>query len=149
MAQSNLSKKLLIKPGYRVVILNAPPDYSTQLDELPDGVTLAQHAEGHADVVHLFAANKAEVDQWGPTAINTVKPGGILWISYRKSVPKGEARTLHRDVGWETIYQAGWEGVSLIAVDDTWAAMRFRPSAEVKSSSSRRAKMADAMKKEE
>ncbi|MFN8496145.1 MAG: hypothetical protein U0350_51610 [Caldilineaceae bacterium] len=68
------------------------------------------------------------MDQWGPTAINMVKPGGVLWISYRKSAPKGEARTLHCDVGWETLYPAGWEGVSLIAIDGTWAAMRFRPA---------------------
>jgi hypothetical protein len=147
MAQSGLPKKLLIKPGYKVALLNAPPAYSAQLGELPDGVTLAQDTEGQPyDVVHLFAYTKAAVDQYGLAAIHAVKPGGVLWISYRKSVPKGEVRSVHRDVGWETIYQAGWEGVSLIAIDEVWAAMRFRPSAEIKSTSAGRAKRADTLK---
>ncbi|MFN8491319.1 MAG: hypothetical protein U0350_27220 [Caldilineaceae bacterium] len=63
MAQSGLSKKLLIKPGCRVVILNAPPDYIAPLGELPDGVILSHHAEGYADVVHLFAYNKWMSDE--------------------------------------------------------------------------------------
>lgn len=149
MAQSSLSKKLLIKPGYNVALLNAPADYIALLGELPDGVTLTQQLVGQYDLVHLFAHTKDQADQLGPAAIKAVKPGGLLWISYRKQVPKGEVRTLHRDVGWEMVYQAGWEGVSLIAIDDVWAALRFRPSGAIKSNSNRRAKLVDTMKKEE
>jgi len=149
MAQSSLSKKLLIKPGYNVALLNAPADYIALLGDLPDDVTLAQQIEGQYDVVQLFAATKDQVDQLGPAAIKAVKPGGLLWIAYRKQVPKGEVRTIHRDVGWEMVYQAGWEGVSLIAIDDVWAAMRFRPSAAIKSTSNRRATLVDTMNKEE
>jgi len=149
MAQNSLPKKLLIKPGYSIAVLNAPEGYAAVLGDLPDGVTLAQQLAGQYDVVHLFAYTKENVDQFGPAAIKAVKPGGLLWISYRKQVPKGEVRSIHRDVGWETVYQAGWEGVSLIAIDDLWAAMRFRPSAEIKSTSNRRARTSAAMQNEE
>ncbi|CAN5656443.1 hypothetical protein BH10CHL1_BH10CHL1_26570 [soil metagenome] len=125
MAPSGLPKKLLIKQAYKVVILNAPSAYIPQLGELPTGVSLACSIEGQYDVVQLFAYQKADVDQYGPAVLKAVKPGGILWVSYRKSVPKGETRTIHRDAGWEAIVQAGWEGVSLIAIDDVWSAMRF------------------------
>lgn len=149
MAQSSLSKKLLIKPGYRVALVNAPAEYETWLGELPASVTLTRTLDGQYDMVHMFAYTKADVDRYGPTAIGAVKPGGLLWLSYRKQVPKGEERSVHRDVGWETVYQAGWEGVTLVAIDEVWAAIRFRPSVEVKSSSPRRAKMAEAMGSQE
>jgi predicted CoA-binding protein len=145
MTQSVLAKKLLIKPGYRVALVNAPAEYESWLGELPTGVTLLRTLNGQYDMVHLFAYTKADVNQLALAAIDAVKPGGLLWMSYRKQVPKGEERSVHRDIGWETVYQAGWEGIALIAIDDLWAAMRFRPSVEVKSSSPHRAKMAEAM----
>lgn len=148
MAQSSLSKKLLIKPAAKVAVLNAPPAYTAQLGELPDGVTLADTLDGQYDVVQLFAHQKADVDQQGLAALHAVKPGGIFWISYQKTVPKGEVRTLHRDIGWDTIHQAGWEGIALVSIDEVWAAMRFRPSADIKSTNPGRAKRAGALDKE-
>lgn len=148
MAHSSLPKKLLIKPAAKVAVLNAPPPYATQLGELPEGVTLVQTLDSQADVVLLFAHQKADVDQQGLAALHAVKPSGAFWIAYRKVVPKGEVRSLHRDAGWETIYRAGWEGVTLIAIDELWAAMRFRPSADIQSTNPGRAKRATAQKKE-
>ena len=45
--------------------------------------------------------------------------------------------TLHlgditRDRGWDSFAKEGWRPVSLIAIDDTWSALRFRPLAEVR-----------------
>ena len=36
------------------------------------------------------------------------------------------ATDLSRDHGWEPLKKAGWEGVSLVAVNEAWAAMRFK-----------------------
>lgn len=44
---------------------------------------------------------------------------------------------ISRDAGWDAVHAAGWEGVAMVAIDDTWSAMRFRPSADVKNSSFR------------
>ena len=48
--------------------------------------------------------------------------------------PKGGAKAgtdLNRDVLWQLVGPRGWTGVSLVAIDDTWSAMRFRPSDKV------------------
>lgn len=63
-------------------------------------------------------------------AIASVRPGGLLWISYPKRSAKVET-DMTRDIGWETIDAAGWQGVTQIAIDATWSALRFRPAAEV------------------
>ena len=56
----------------------------------------------------------------------------MLWFSYPKKT--GKIKTdLSRDVGWDSVSKAGWIGVSLISIDDTWSSMRYRPASEVKS----------------
>jgi hypothetical protein len=138
MAETPLVKKLGIKPGYKLLILNAPEGYLTTLGALPEGVEVRTEAKdtvgisGPFDAVQLFAHSKADVDQFAPGAIRAVKSDGLLWISYPKKSSKIKT-DIHRDVGWDAVVKAGFEGVSLISVDDTWSAMRFRPASEVKS----------------
>jgi hypothetical protein len=39
---------------------------------------------------------------------------------------------LTRERGWDGLKELGLEPVAQIAVDDTWSALRFRPSERVK-----------------
>ena len=127
-----LAKKLHLKPGYRVLLLHAPDGYRARLDPLPDGATVAtEAASGEAfDAVHLFVRTKTDLDRDGPAALAAVKPGGLLWISYPKRSSKVET-DLTRDVGWQSVTEAGWQAVAQIAIDETWAATRFKPAVEV------------------
>lgn len=122
MEDAALIKKLLIKPTYRCIVLNSPDGYLPRLGTLP----LEDNLEGKFDFIYLFARNKDEVDEFGPAVVEAIKPEGVLWISY----PKGSSKIksdISRDKGWDTIREKGFQGVSLISVDDTWSAMRFRP----------------------
>jgi hypothetical protein len=123
-----MARKLQIKPGSRLLVLNAPAGYLERLQPLPDGVELA--GAGAADVVQLFVRDRAELERDGLAAVAAVRPGGVLWVSY----PKRSARVatdLTRDVGWDALVAAGWRVVSQVAVDEVWSALRFRPLAEV------------------
>jgi hypothetical protein len=129
-----LVKKLLIKPGRRLAILNAPPDYRAELGPLPDGVTVVDRTDAApaagCDVVQLFVKNLAEVARLTPEAERALTPGGILWICY----PKGSSKVktdLNRDILWEALSSRGLSPVTLVAVNTIWSAMRFRPSDQV------------------
>ncbi|MBL8154114.1 MAG: hypothetical protein JNM70_08015 [Anaerolineae bacterium] len=131
MAETSLVKKLLIKPGNRLLILNAPDGYPALLGELPEGVTIDTAPSSLYDQVQVFAYHKADLDTRAVAAIQSVKPGGILWIMYPKK--SGAIKTdISRDVGWEKVVAAGYEGVTQIAIDATWSALRFRPFSEIK-----------------
>ena len=134
MDQSTI-KKLGIKPGQKVLILNAPQAYVKSLGVLPEGTSITEGKTppgGQFDFVQYFAHSKAEVDQNTQAVVQAVKAGGMLWFAYPKKT--GRIKTdLSRDVGWECVAQAGWIGVSLISIDDTWSSMRYRPASEVKS----------------
>lgn len=132
MAESTLAKKLLIKPGQRIVILNPPPGYLDGLT-LPEGVDLANKAEGAFDLVHLFVSNTEELRSLAPSAIQAVKRDGVFWISYPKQTSRVKT-DITRDRGWEPVKEAGFEPVSMVSIDDVWSALRFRPAELVKRS---------------
>jgi hypothetical protein len=119
-----LAKKLLIKPNQRVRLVNASSGYLDSLQPLPDGAAVSTAKTGN-DVVQLFAKDQADLRKHLKTALAALEDGGILWISFPKGTSKIQT-DLTRDHGWEAVTAAGFQGVSLVSIDDTWSAMRFR-----------------------
>jgi hypothetical protein len=126
VAISALAKKLQIKPGMQVALVNAPAGIAKSLEPLPDRAALVPPGPSR-DAVIAFVGDDAELRRIAPQAVKSLKNDGLLWLAY----PKGTARTktdLNRDILREVVAERhGFEGVSLVAVDETWSAMRFRP----------------------
>ena len=131
MAETALTKKLRIKAGQRILILNAPDAYVKSLGRLPGEVALEPGVDGKFDFVQAYVHNRADADAIGPTAIRALKPGGLLWFSYPKR-SSGVETDISRDSGWESVRSAGLRPVSQVSIDDTWSALRFRPVEDVK-----------------
>ena len=114
--------KLLLKPGMRVGFVNPPPGHRDLLGPLPEGAGVADR--GEVDLLLVFARNRADVEAAVPE-LERVPAGKLLWIAY----PKGGAKKgtdLNRDILWELVKPQGLVGVTLVALDDTWSAMRFK-----------------------
>ena len=116
-----LKRKLLIRPGDAVALVNWRPGYP-----VPEDTEQAPGEE--VDVMLLFAESRAQLDA-SLSETGRLRPGGILWVAF----PKGGARAgtdLGRDVLHAHMAAQGRTGVSLVALDERWSAMRFRPAAE-------------------
>lgn len=126
MAGTSLVKKLLIKPNFGVAILNAPDGYQDLLGDLPDGASVSTAPDGSYDLVQLFVYSMDDLRERFPDAEAALKPGGLLWVSYPKKT--GKIKTdITRDTGNAYLQTLGWEGIAMVAIDDTWSAMRFKP----------------------
>ena len=66
MTNSSLVRKLKIKPGLRIVVINPPAGYSDELGSLPEGVELSTNLEGQFDFIHLFVQNSGQLEQHLP-----------------------------------------------------------------------------------
>jgi hypothetical protein len=125
-----LVSKLKIKEEASLIVLNSPSGF---LDRLP----LAQSKtvkNKKFDVVQLFVRDKSELSKLGQSALTSLAENGLLWICYPKKT--GSIKTdLTRDYGWDAITSAGFEVVSLVAIDDTWSALRFKSTTKTKSKS--------------
>jgi hypothetical protein len=126
----DLARKLQIRSGSRTLVINPPDGYLDVLSPLPAGASLAASGDGPFDVVQLFARNRSELDAAIGQAIATAGEDGILWVSYPK-LASGSASDLSRQAVWDALAGTGWEPVTQVAVDDTWSALRIRPSQKV------------------
>jgi hypothetical protein len=131
MTDTPLQKKLGIKPGQTLLVLHAPEGYLHLLGVLPEGATLSTNAQGTGDFVQVFVRERADVSRTAATAVQALKPGGLLWFSYPKKT-SGVKTDITRDHGWDDLLSAGLRPVTQIAIDETWSALRFRPLSEVK-----------------
>lgn len=117
-SEKPLAKKIGLKAGHTLVAINVPGDYAALLGDLPEGAKLGTK---DGDVVHVFAKDPKELAKYFPKAQKALGERGQLWISYVKG-----SDALNRDKGWDAVKKAGFEGVSLVAVDATWSALKFR-----------------------
>lgn len=126
MSAIPLSRTLGIGPGSRVLVLNAPAGFPARLEPLPDGVVVDEAGhKGEFDVVLLFAGGVADLERLAPRAIAAARADGGLWVAYPKQ-GSGVPTDLSRDGGWEVMAAAEMRPVTEVAVDQVWAALRFR-----------------------
>jgi hypothetical protein len=130
MSGTSIVKKLRLAAGQKALVLNAPPDYTQSLGELPAGVAISTQAEGSFDFVQLFVKDQAELERLGPAAFRAVKFDGLLWVCYPKQTGKIKS-DLNRDILWKLMQPTGLSPVMQIAIDETWSALRFRPAEKV------------------
>lgn len=120
-----LPKKLGLKEGYRVGLLNAPDGLEATLGELPPAVELAEAARGKGfDVILLFAATAAALDKGLPRMMDKMEPTTSLWVCWpKKSSP------LASDVGEADVRRAGLDAgivdIKICAVDEDWSGLKF------------------------
>lgn len=127
----SLAKKLMIKPNMRVGFINPPEGYPEAIGELPAGAAVVADPEpGSLDAVVLFVKSLAELEGRAPEAIALVKFDGLLWIGYPKKTSKIKT-DIDRDSGWAKMSAIGYAGVAMVALDETWSAMRYRPAERV------------------
>jgi hypothetical protein len=127
MPVSELARKLGIRPGSRVLILNPPHGYKSMLEPLPRDAEMLLGGTGPFDVVQCFVASQAELAQRAPLALNAAGPGAWVWMCYPKKSSKVRTDLSRRD-GWEPIRAAGWENSAVESIDETWSAVRVRPA---------------------
>jgi hypothetical protein len=114
-----LKRQLRIKPGHRVAVVNAPPESALIV---PTAVGLDPH---HADAVIGFPARPADLARLRPVYA-AVRAARLAWISYPN--PGRPGAELHRDWLVRALRQYGVEPVEDVWIDETWSALRLRPS---------------------
>src|SRR5689334_4035816 len=124
--ENALAKKMKLKPGSHIAIINAPEGYLKELEPLPADVQVSDSLRGKFDWVQVFVKNKSEIEKIAPRAIKALKSESMLWISF----PKGSSKIqtdLTRDNGWEVLQGVDLKWLTLISVDPTWSAFALRP----------------------
>ena len=119
-----LPKKLGIKLGIVVALVNAPDAFERMLDPLSDGVLINEDLRGKTDLVVLFASRMADIYEQFPRAERSLNEGGRLWIAWPKQssrVKTDVTQPIVREFG----LAAGWVDFKICAIDETWSGLAF------------------------
>jgi hypothetical protein len=116
-----LAKKLGIKPGDRLMLLNAP---ETLALELPDGVRVVRRARGRADVIVSFHTERRDYAQRLPRLRECMEPACGLWIAWPKKAAKVPT-DLTENVVREAGLAIGLVDNKVAAIDETWSGLRL------------------------
>jgi hypothetical protein len=133
IAISPLAKKLQIKPGKHWLLFDAPANYLTLLEPLPEGATVSYEAKGDFDGVQLFVKNSTELTASLKLVVPILRPDSVFWVIYPKK-SSGIESDLEMISSWDELGKYGFGGVAAAAVNEIWTALRFRPKEQTKSS---------------
>src|SRR5262249_44614415 len=94
-----LVKKLGIKAGQDVALLNAPPGFADLLAPLPEEVTLHADLRGRTpfDTILFFTRDRAALVGHFPRLAGRLTPAGGFWVAWPKKA-SGVATDLTEDV---------------------------------------------------
>ncbi len=118
-----LVRKLGIKAGMTVLVLDAPAPYGDIVPDLPAGLVVRDDV-GPADVAHLFVTRRDGLAQRLRQLGECVRPDGMVWVSW----PKKAARVptdVTEDVVLEAALAAGLVDVKVCALDETWSGLKL------------------------
>ena len=119
-----LPRKLGIRAGSVVALLDAPAGFARGLGVVPENVRFREDARGPADLVLLFAHSRADLRRRFPAAARALADRGGLWIAWPKQasgVPSDLSETIVRAVG----LQGGFVDYRVCAIDGTWSGLKF------------------------
>lgn len=112
-----LEKKLGIKPGHRVLLLNAPEGFT--LD-----APVVTRASGLADVILSFHTERAQLAKRIPKLRTHMEQNAGLWIAWPKKSSK-RPTDITEDVVREIALENRLVDNKVCAVDETWSGLRL------------------------
>ncbi len=119
-----LPKKLGIREGSRVAIVDAPEAFVATLTPMPNGVEMASRVSGRLDVVVVFATRLAALERRFEPAFKALEFDGGLWVCWPKKASKVET-DLTFDIVQGMGLEAGLVDNKTASVSDVYQGMRF------------------------
>ena len=116
-SETPLQKKLGIKEGLTVLILQPPDDYFDWISPLPKDVKIKSKLGGEIDFIHLFVLSQKTFTKEFIRSKKHLMKDGMMWISWPKKaskVPTDLDENIIREFGLKN----GLVDVKVCAVDD-------------------------------
>jgi hypothetical protein len=119
-----LAKKLGIKPGTILRPVQAPENYLSLIDPLPENATVSQSASHEIDIVHLFVKQRSELAGLLQRYETKIKQNGAIWVSWPKK-SSGIPSEITEDTVRDVALPMGLVDIKVCAVDDVWSGLKL------------------------
>jgi hypothetical protein len=119
-----LVRKLGVRAGMSVVLLQAPPGFLDRLAPLPDAVVVESRLQPQAQLVLLFVTRRIELVSRLDALRNAIAPDGMLWVCWPKKASRVPT-DVTGDVIREVVLPTGLVDVKVCAVDEIWSGLKI------------------------
>ena len=114
-----LHKKLGIKPGHRLALVDAPDGWA--VPDLPDDVTTG--APEGADVVLAFHRSAAELAAGIEALGQAIYPDGMVWIAWPRKAGGHESDITENGIR-DVVLPLGLVDTKVAALDNDWSGLK-------------------------
>ena len=119
-----LAKKLGIKEGSRIGLVNSPINFEKELGELPHKAEFVKRLTNSLDIILFFVLTERALARDFTRLAKKLTTNGMIWIAWPKK-SSGVATDLSFDFVQRTGLDAGLVDVKICAIDDTWSGLKF------------------------
>jgi hypothetical protein len=119
-----LAKKLGIKDGFRIALIDVAADVKTELSDEFKKCRTEKPSASDLDFVFLFAKSQTGLAIRVAAAANCLAPAGMLWIAWPKK-SSGVATDLTEDLVRGCGLDAGLVDIKICAITDIWSGLKF------------------------
>ncbi len=125
-SKTPLAKKLGIKDGFFILLVNPPDNYFRLFADFPENVTEESNPKIETlDFIHLFCTSNGCLEKETYRLKPLLKKTGMLWVSWPKGASEIETE-LNRDIIREYILsEIGLVDIKVAAMDANWSGLKF------------------------
>jgi hypothetical protein len=119
-----LAKKLGLKEGYKISVVNAPEDYFSLFSDLPDDLEWIENRDVKKNLIHYFTDDRKKLESEIKLLKDEIHSDGIIWISWPKKaskVPTDLDGNKVRAIGLEN----GLVDIKVCAVSEIWSGLKL------------------------
>lgn len=119
-----LIKKLGIKEGFTIALINAPRNYNRTLGDMPANVRIFKKIKSGLDFIQFFTQSKSGLEAEMVHLKNAIVQNGMIWISWPKGsskIPTDVSENIVRDIA----LRHGLVDIKVCAVDEIWSGLKL------------------------
>ena len=119
-----LAKKLGIKEGSRVALVNTPDDFEATLEPLPENVEIVKRTNDSMGIILFFVISERVLARDFARLAKKLVSNGMIWIVWPK-----KSSGVKTDLTFENVQRIGLDAglvdVKICAVDEIWSGLKF------------------------
>jgi hypothetical protein len=121
---TSLTKKLGIKSGDRIRIIQAPEHYFNLFEDWPEQVTIDKRKTLPKNLIHVFSKESGFLKEQLLLLKTEIASNGMIWVSWPKKASKVPT-DITEDVIRQFALSIGLVDVKVCAVDDVWSGLKL------------------------
>ena len=123
-SKTPLAKKLGIKSGFKVKLINAPVHYFDLFEDLPKDLLINTKTKHGKNFIHFFVKDVQEFTTRLPSLIGELDPNGMIWVSWPKK-SSGVVTDMGEQMIRDFALANGLVDIKVCAIDEVWSGLKL------------------------